>query len=62
MLTTLGKFVMDVATSSDRKHVLSAQDSERARRELSSAVAPRIEEIRMEQRKVFEESKALMVY
>ncbi|WP_175772018.1 hypothetical protein [Paraburkholderia phenazinium] len=61
-LTTLGDFVVDVAYGNDRKCVMSEQDAERARRELSLAVAPKIEEIRSEQRKVFEDSKSLMIF
>lgn len=61
-LTTLGDFIVDVAYGSDRKRVMSERDSDNIRRELARTVAPRIEEIRSEQRKVFEDSKSLMVF
>lgn len=61
-MTTLGDFVVNVAYGNDRKRVMSEQDAERARRELSQAVAPKIEAIRSEQRKVFEDAKSLMLF
>jgi hypothetical protein len=61
-LTTLGDFVVNVAYGTDRKRVMSEQDAQQARRELSQAVAPKIEEVRSEQRKVFEDSKSVMIF
>lgn len=62
MLTTLGEFVVEVAYGTDRTRAMSPEHAEQARHELSEEMAGRIEEIRSEQRKAFENTKSVMVF
>lgn len=61
-LTTLGEFVVQVAYGTDRTRAMSQENAQQVRHELSQKMAGRIEEIRTEQRKAFENTKSVMVF
>ncbi|MGG1945309.1 hypothetical protein AB1286_10915 [Trinickia sp. NRRL B-1857] len=61
-LTALGEFVVEVAYGEAKELSMTPAVAQQVRHELSDRMAGKIEEIRSEQRKAFENSKSVMVF
>nr|WP_063570597.1 hypothetical protein [Luteibacter rhizovicinus] len=62
MSNTFGEFAVAVAFGEDASRTMTQQDTDRAHREMYEAIAPCIEAIRSEQRKVSDDALSVMVF
>lgn len=62
MSNTFGEFAVAVAFGDEPSRTMTPQEADRARREMYEAIAPSIEAIRSEQRKVSDEALSVMVF
>jgi len=59
---TIGEFLLETARGTEKERVMSEEVAYEARHQLSERVSPKIEEIRSEQRRAFEDSKAVVLF
>jgi predicted Holliday junction resolvase-like endonuclease len=59
---TIGEFLLETARGTEKERVMSEEVAHEARHQLSERVSPKIEEIRSEQRRAFEDSKAVVLF
>lgn len=62
MSNTFGEFAVAVAFGEEPSRTMTQQDADQAHREMYVAIAPTIEAIRSEQRKVSDEALSVMLF
>lgn len=60
--TTLGRVILQAARGSDKEVRTTRDETGKLQREMAARVSPKIDSIRAEQRRAFEESKSVILF
>jgi hypothetical protein len=59
---TFGGFVLQAATGVEKRQTMPDKEAKEVREQLSQRIATKVEQIRTQQRKAFDESKTVTVF